>query len=241
MRSVSVRAEPQAAQTAGADLEIREVRPGVWVHTSYYTYPDGTRFPANGLIVREGDGLLLIDTAWGELLTVALLDRIKGEIGLPVRRAVVTHSHYDRVAGTDVLEAHGITVYAHPLTQRRTQGQGMPVAADTLAGLSRPGLSVRLGAVEVFYPGPGHAPDNLMVWVPNQRVLFGGCAVREAASASLGGVADADFAAWPDAIRRARARYAEAEVVVPGHGDVGGAGLLDHTLELFEERPVGEG
>lgn len=218
-----------------ADVEIREVRPGVWVHTSYYTYPDGMRYPANGLIVREGNGLLLVDTAWGERLTLALLNQIEAKIKLSVRRAVVSHAHGDRIAGADVLEARGIEVYALPLTQQRATGEGMPVPDHALEGLDRPGASVQFGSVELFYPGPGHAPDNLMLWVPSRHVLFGGCAVRAAAAGSLGGVADADMTAWLEAIRRARVRYAKAEVVVPGHGGAGGPELLDHTLALLKE------
>lgn len=218
-----------------ADIEIRDVQPGVWVHTSYYTYPGGTRYPTNGLIVREGNGLLLIDTAWGELLTLTLLNQIEAQLKLPVRRAVVSHAHGDRIAGADALEARGIEVYALPLTQQRAVAEGMPVPDHALAGLDRPGARVQFGSVELFYPGPGHAPDNLMVWVPSQRVLFGGCAVRGAASDSLGGIADANMTAWPEAIRKARARYAEAKFVVPGHGEAGGPELLDHTLALLEE------
>lgn len=220
---------------APADVEIREMRPGVWVHTSYYTYPGGKRYPSNGLIVREGNGLLLVDTAWGELLTLSLLNQIEAQIKLPVLRAVVSHAHGDRTAGVDVLEARGIEVYALPLTQQRAVGEGMPVPDHTLAGLDTPGASTQFGPVELFYPGPGHAPDNLMVWVPSQHVLFGGCAVRAAASDSLGGVADANMTAWPETIRQARTRYAKAKVVVPGHGEVGGPELLDHTLELLKD------
>lgn len=235
-----VRSSP-TGETAPAEIKLRQLRPGVWIHTSYYTYPGGARLPANGLVVRDGDGLLLVDAAWGEGLTRALLDRIETELRLPVRRAVVTHSHYDRVAGVDVLEGRGVQVYAHSLTQRRTIGQGMPVPDTTLAELDAPGASVRLGSVEIFYPGPGHAPDNLMVWVPSERVLFGGCAVRAASSGSLGGVADADLDAWPEAIGRARSRYMEAEIIVPGHGDVGGPEVFDRTLSLLEgTRPGGE-
>lgn len=218
-----------------ADVEIREVQPGVWIHTSYYTYPGGKRYPSNGLIVREGDGLLLVDTAWGELLTLSLLNQIEAKIKLPVRRAVVSHAHGDRIAGVDVLEARGIEVRALPLTQQRAVGEGMPVPDHTLAGLDTPGASIQFGTVELFYPGPGHAPDNLMVWIPSQRVLFGGCAVRAATSDSLGGIADANMTTWPEAIRQARARYPKAKVVVPGHGEAGGPELLDHTLALFKE------
>ncbi|WP_238388229.1 subclass B1 metallo-beta-lactamase [Sinimarinibacterium sp. NLF-5-8] len=228
----------QAAERSApesATIDIHMVRPGVWVHTSYYTYPDGTRYPSNGLIVREGNGLLLVDTAWGESLTVTLLGRIKSEIGLPVRRAVVTHAHGDRIAGVDALEARRIEVYSLPLTQKRAIGEGMPVPDHALAGLDIPGSSVKFGSVELFYPGPAHAPDNIMVWVPSEHILFGGCAVRAAAATSLGGIADANRVEWPEAIRRARSHYSEATVVVPGHGAIGDLKLLDHTLSLFED------
>lgn len=110
----AARSEPESAsapEIAPAQIQLRELRPGVWLHTSYYTYPGRTRLPANGIVVRDGDGLLLVDTAWGEMLTAALLDRIQAEIGLPVRRAVVTHSRYDRVAGVDLLEERGVQVH----------------------------------------------------------------------------------------------------------------------------------
>jgi metallo-beta-lactamase class B len=221
-------------EAAAPHIEIHELRPGVWIHVSYYEYPGGNRFPSNGLIVRDGDGLILVDTAWGELSTLALLGSIEDGIGLPVRRAVLTHSHYDRLAGADVLEARGVEVLAHPLTQQQAAGQGMPMPDETLTGLDEPGADVTLGAVEVFYPGPGHAPDNLMVWLPSERVLFGGCAVRALSSASLGAIADADVEQWAQAIRRSLQRYAEAAVVVPGHGETGDRSLLDHTVRLLE-------
>ena len=33
--------------------------------------------------------------------------------------------------------------------------------------------------MEVFYPGPGHAPDNVVVWVGRERLLFGGCLLKD--------------------------------------------------------------
>lgn len=222
-----------STEAAAPAVRIREVRPGVWIHTSYHTFPGGVRVPSNGLIVRDGDGLLLVDTAWGELQTARLLRKIKREIRLPVRRAVITHSHADRIAGVDVLEKSGVTVFASKMTRRLAMRQGEPVPGHTLAGLSAPGAAVRLGPVEIFYPGPGHAPDNLMVWVPAQRVLFGGCAIRAGAAKSLGNTADANLASWQQAVNFALQSYPEAQVVVPGHGDAGGPELLRHTLSLF--------
>jgi glyoxylase-like metal-dependent hydrolase (beta-lactamase superfamily II) len=48
-------------------------------------------------------------------------------------------------------------------------------------------------------------------------------------------VADADVAEWPASIRRVLERYPQAEVVVPGHGEVGGVELLRHTITLAEQ------
>lgn len=216
-----------------ADIELREIRPGVWLHTSYYTYPGGNRFPANGLVVRDGDGLLFIDTAWGELRTLALLQRIEAEIKLPVRRAIVTHHHYDRLAGVDVLEARGVEVLAHPQTRELAISLGTPVPDGELTEVTDVGGVAEVGPAEVFFPGPGHAEDNLVVWLAEQKVLFGGCAVRAAESGSLGNTASADLANWPGAIRMVASRYPGAEVVVPGHGEIGGVELLAHTLDLF--------
>ena len=79
---------------------------------------------SNGLIVRDGDELLLIDTAWGAKNTAALLAEIEKQIGLPVTRAVSTHFHDDRVGGVDVLRAAGVATYASPSTRRLAEAEG---------------------------------------------------------------------------------------------------------------------
>lgn len=223
-----------AASAVDAGLEVRELRPGVWLHVSHHTFPNGTRFPSNGLAVANGDGLLLVDTAWGEVATAELLDRLEEVTGRPVRRAVSTHFHYDRTAGSDVLKARGVEVLAQPRTVPLASALGMPTPDAPVDALAEPGGHATVGPVELFYPGAGHSEDNLVVWVPEAQVLFGGCAVRDGATTSLGNTADADLASWPEAIRRVRERYPEAEVVVPGHGDPGGPELLDHTIEILK-------
>jgi metallo-beta-lactamase class B VIM len=114
-----------AAPVAGAQsvlsldldaIELRELAPGVWIHTSYGIYPSGLRVPSNGLVIREGESLLLIDTPWGEVLTATLLARLDRDIQLPVKAALLTHAHGDRLAGADLLRARGIEVWATPLT-----------------------------------------------------------------------------------------------------------------------------
>ena len=87
--------------------------------------------------------------------------------------------------------------------------------------------------VEVYYPGPGHTVDNAVAYDPASRVLFGGCMIRAAATTDLGNAADAVVAEWAGSVGRVAARYSEAAIVIPGHGDVGGRGLLAHTVKLI--------
>ncbi|HEX5677679.1 MAG TPA: subclass B1 metallo-beta-lactamase [Alcanivorax sp.] len=218
---------------ADPGLQVEQLRPGVWMHTSYNTF-NGVLYPSNGLIVREGDHLVLLDSAWGADATEELLVWIDDEIGLPVDRALSTHFHDDRTGGVDVLEAAGIEVWSHPMTQRLSAEEGNPVPPHALAGIEAPGSTVSFGSLEVLYPGGGHARDNIMVWLPEHKILYGGCAVRELATDHLGNTADADLAYWPRAIRNAQEQYPDAETVIPGHGEPGGPELLEHMHQLFE-------
>ncbi len=227
-------AHPTPDDVAPGEIALRQIRPDVWVHVSTETLSNGAAYPSNGLVVRDGDGVWLVDTAWGEDATAALLDAVEAEIGLPVRGAVATHFHDDRVAGADVLRQRGVPVYASSLTRRRAAAEGNAVPSDSLAGLTVPGTAVRLGPLEVLYPGGGHTPDNLVVYVPAARVLHGGCAVHERARTHAGNVADAALRAWPGSLRLVLRRYPAAEVVVPGHGPPGGRELLDHSIAIVE-------
>ena len=235
---IGVAAGPAAASDApqtvrlSERLAITEVRPGVWVHTSYMDLGNGVIFPGNGLLVRDGDGLVLVDTAWGAEATAELVDWATTELGMPVERAVITHFHDDSMGGMPVLAERGIPAFTGPVTLELGADQGVPLP-EPLNSLEQ-GHAVSFGNVEVFSPGPGHSHDNLVVWVPEAKVLFGSCAMRSPTYPGLGNTADADLAHWPQAIRNARDRYPEVEVVVPGHGPPGGPELLDHTIGLFE-------
>ncbi|GGG27367.1 beta-lactamase [Hymenobacter glacieicola] len=217
-------------------MRVRAVAPHVYVHTSYHTYPGTTApVPSNGLIVQTSKGAVLIDTAWDPEQTLRLLRWIADSLHQRVRLAIVTHAHDDRTGGLAVLQANGIKVYSTPLTARRFR-QLHPQALPPTAAL-KPYTLIRAGRtrLELFFPGPAHAPDNLVAWLPRQKVLFGGCMVREQAATALGNLDDAQPARWPASLRTVATRYPKARVVVPGHGQWGGTELLTHTAKLLRE------
>lgn len=228
--------DPAATRTwqVTSDLEIRELQPGIWEHTSWHTFPNGIRYPSNGLIVVEDDSVLLIDTAWGVTATEDLLDWIETELELPVSAVIATHSHDDRMGGAPVLAERGIPLFAHPLSVPLAVSRGWPEPRSL--GRLEPGDAREYGSVEVFYPGAAHTVDNIMIWLPEPRLLAGGCAVKSADAMTMGYVDDADLDEWPLSMRRTAEHYPDARFILPGHGDIGGPELLMHTTQLLEEK-----
>ncbi|RPD49654.1 subclass B1 metallo-beta-lactamase [Hymenobacter sediminis] len=217
-------------------LRVKAVAPDVFVHTSYRRLPGSAApVPANGLIVRTAKGALLIDTTWDPEQTQQLLQWIADSLHQRVQLAIITHAHEDRAGGLAVLQAQRIKVYSTPLTAQRF-GMLFPRATPPTPAL-KPYTLIRAGRtrLELFFPGAAHAPDNVVAWLPRQKVLFGGCLVREQSAPTLGNLDDANLSLWPASLRTVTDRYPRAQVVVPGHGQWGGPTLLTHTAELLRE------
>lgn len=216
------------------EVSISEIRDGVWVHLTIEQFPDGFFFDSNGMIIRQQEHLVLIDTARSEAATRALMAIIESEIGLPVERAIVTHAHPDRLSGSDYLQSQGVEVFGTSHTRRLSQEERYPVPAEQLDGLDNPGDAIVWSGLEIFYPGHAHSADNLVIWLPEHNILFGGCAVRALSATKLGPAGDADLESWGLAMQRVEKRYSTAETVIPGHGDPGNGSLIQHTLALLE-------
>ena len=53
--------------------------------------------------------------------------------------------------------------------------------------------------------------------------------------AGNGNLEDANVDEWSATVRKAKSAYPEAQIVIPGHGKIGGTDLLDYTIEMFAE------
>lgn len=122
-------------------------------------------------------------------------------------------------------EAYQHIPYVGPTEQFDLQQDDMQVDIEQLAIHSK--------EIEIYFPGASHSPDNLVVYFPQKRVLFGGCMVKSLESTDLGNTADADLEEWPKSVNRVLERYKDkADIIVPGHGKCGNSDLLVHTIEL---------
>ena len=214
-------------------VSFAKIAETVWVHTTNYTLPGQSPISSNGLVVLDGDDVILVDGAWGELATVALMEAVRTEVGRPVTKMVITHHHADKVSGVDAAERAGIEVFTHPDTPALAARRGFAVPNTSVAALKEPKSRAKVGAVEIAYPGAAHAPDNLVVYVPEAGVLYTGCAMRGADAATLGNIENANLTAWPETLNWMKAVYKDAKILVPGHGKGGDLSAIDHTLRLL--------
>jgi len=212
-------------------VAIRQIAASLYIHESH----DARGVPSNGLVAVLGGGLLLVDTAWTDEQTARILDWGERTLGRKWIGAVITHEHADRDGGLGTVLARKIPVAALDFTVDRLEKRGVHGVAPLFAAGARAGSRAFQDprGFEAFFPGPGHAPDNVVLWFPAQQVLFGGCLIKSASADSLGFTGDADLAAWPEAVRRVAGRY-HPILIVPGHGPIAlGDAALRHTLDLL--------
>ena len=209
-------------------LSVEPLSEDVWLYRSIYDL-NGRPIESNGLVVQDGPRAFVIDTPWEEEMTGTLLDWVEREVG-PVAGVVATHFHGDRLGGIDEVHRRGIESYGHTETARLAiENELTPPETTFDSELDIAGPAIPL---ELFYPGPGHTPDNIVVWLPQQKLLFGGCLLKTTDWSTLGYLGDAVVDRWPATLEVLLERYPDAEVVIPGHGVLGDLETVRHTRDL---------
>ena len=211
------------------DLAIEEIQENVYLHKSFSRVEGFGLVSSNGLIVVDDGKAFIVDTPWSEEDTVKLAKWIDDK-NYELVGSISTHSHEDRTAGIRWLNERSVSTYASSLTNEALKKESKELAkysigdTELLAG----------DQIEAFYPGGGHSIDNIVVWLPHSKILFGGCLVRSLASKSLGYTGEAYIEQWASSVEKVLLRYPGANIVVPGHGKMGGIKLLKHTKQLAQ-------
>jgi glyoxylase-like metal-dependent hydrolase (beta-lactamase superfamily II) len=225
MTSAVAHAQP----TAPLPFVLKQVGPGV------YAAIDGPKGESgsNAGFVIGGDGVLVIDSFFNPDATKALIGEIRKITPKPIRYLVETHYHIDHTAGGQVLRDAGAVIIAHRNERAwlRTDNINLlgshvtPALRQTVATLALPDITTRhrmtvwLGEREVrIEPAIGHTGGDLMVDVPDAKVLFCGDILWNHVAPN---VIDGTVSDWiKTASRLADSTQTSDTTFVPGHGDV---------------------
>jgi glyoxylase-like metal-dependent hydrolase (beta-lactamase superfamily II) len=212
---------------------VRELASGVYAVLGDIGHGSEGR-PNAGFVV-TGDGVVVIDALASPAQGERLLAAIESRTSEPVRWLVLTHHHPDHHFGAIVLRRAGAKVIAHPDRRTLAAEAGEAALAAEWAEVVGPGAmrgfayanapdrpvtgadTLRLGGrtIILIHPGAAHSAGDVMVWLPEERVLFAGDLLIED---GVSMVVDGDSRLLVEAL--ARIDRLDPRVVVPGHGAI---------------------
>ena len=215
------------------DIELIQLSDKAYVHVSISEMEGFGKVSCNGLIYADGDEAFLFDTPVTDNQTEILVKWIADSLSATVSTFVPTHWHDDCLGGLNYLHSIGIKSYANQMTIDLAKTNGKPVPrcgfTDSLY------LVLHGDTVECRYLGGGHTADNIVVWIPSEKILFAGCMVKDINSKGLGNLSDAKLEEWYPTVQKVMAKFHDAKIVIPGHGPIGGKELPEHTSKLLKE------
>lgn len=206
-----------------------------------YIQPDGG-WGLNNVGIHVGErGVLLVDTVFTVNRAHALAGAVAGLTDRPVHTIVNTHHHGDHTYGNFAFP--GSTIISH--------GDCRAAVLETGLKTTQWFPGVDFGDIDVHAPfvtfddaltihcdgtpailralGPAHTDRDVVVWVPDKRLLFAGDLLFNGGTpfvlmGSISGLVETLTAIgqWG------------ARTVVPGHGDVCGAEVIDDQLAYLD-------
>ena len=198
--------------------------------------PANRGFTSNAGFVVTPEGVVVFDALGTPALAEAMLAAIRKITPQPVRYVILSHYHADHFYGLQVFKAAGATIWARRegrqylasdlarerLAQRRRdlspwvndQTQLLPADRWLDFPTAQP-IPFALGGTrfELISGGNSHAPGDLMLFIPDQGVLFAGDLFF---TGRLPFVVDGNTREWLAAL--ARIERSAPRIVVPGHG-----------------------
>lgn len=221
-----------SGQTPAQRLIITHLTGDFYIYTTFGTYK-GEAVPSNSMYMITSLGVVLFDTPWDSTQFQPLLDSIKLKHGKDVILCIATHFHDDRTAGLAYYRSRGIKTY----TTKRTDELSVKRNSKRAEFLIYNDTSFDIGrhVFQTYYAGPGHTPDNIVIWFDKEKILYGGCLVKSTEADDLGNLSDANVGLWSATIKNIQQKFGKPEYIIPGHSDWSSRESLNHTLELIHQ------
>ena len=212
------------------DLYVRQISQNCFIHVSVTNSPQFGRFWSNGVIFINNGKAALFDTPSDTILTKQLINMIEDSLKCKVVLFAPNHWHEDCIGGLSLINKMGVKSYS----SRRTKEISLKHDLPTTSNVFGDSLEIKLDdkSIKLYYFGPAHTLDNIVVYIPSDNVLFPGCMIKETRSATLGNTVDGDKVEYPKTIKKVKDRFPSVNVVVPGHGTPRGVELIQHTYNL---------
>ena len=230
-------ADPYARGYTDEDFpRVRELADGVYAYEQLRSAGE-ERFTTVSLFVVTDEGVLLADGQGSVEETQRLLDHIAEITDAPVTHVVIGSDHGDHTGGNSVLPADA-RYLAHPTSAAalRAMAEAPNRSADVppvrlATDLVEDARVLELGGrtIEVRFLGRAHTGGDLMVYLPEERILFMSEAYLHRVFPAMRSAFPSEWVAMIE-----RAQQMDVDVYVPGHGFVDEPEILERELEVFQ-------
>lgn len=201
-------------------LKLIKLTESTYIHTCNHN---------NGIVYINNDRALIVSTPDSDEETQHLIDWVKRKA--QIVGYVIDRWHPDAMGGLDVVHKNDIRSYSSELTRIIAKEKKLPV--PNFGFEEKLELDVGEQKIVCHYLGEAHTPDGIVVWIPGEKILFGGNEIRND-NGWIGNIADANLREWSKTAQRVKENYGNAKFVVPGHGKYGGVELIDYTINLYD-------
>lgn len=186
----------------------------------------------NGIVFINKKKAVIVSTPDSDKETQNLIDWVTKKQKATIVGYIIDRWHPDAMEGLDVVLQNNIKTYSYELTREIAKEKGLPVP-ETGFNLK---TEIKVGNEKIIchFLGEAHTSDGIVVWIPCEKILFGGNEIRNF-NGWVGNISDARLDKWSETATRIKKEYSTAKIVIPGHGKHGGTELIDYTIELYEK------
>lgn len=242
--SALAQAVPDAPAAQGAPagaqklppMKPEQVSPSAWYvqGLSELGSPANQNFISNAGFVITQDSVVVIDALGSPALATRLLGEIRKLTSKPVSTVILTHYHADHVYGLQVFKKAGAKIIAHTAGREYLNSQTAELRLEASRTDLAPWIDKKthivpadewvsgpvdrtIGGMRFWLRpvGPAHTPEDLAIYLPDEKVLFAGDLVFRNRVPFVG---EANSGHWIKSLDELL--KFDAKVVVPGHGPV---------------------
>jgi Zn-dependent hydrolases, including glyoxylases len=185
----------------------------------------------NHLLILNSAEIILVNTPVNDSLTAVMLKCVEKRFKKPVKKVIATHFHEDSSGGLAETARRGIISYGLDKTNELLKPTGRKIDVVFSDSLNLP---IQNEDIKLMFLGGGHSKDNIVVWLPDEKILFGGCLLKALSANNIGNTKDADMNSWANTVSKLKNRFKDAKVVIPGHMEIGDTSIFNHTIEIVK-------
>ncbi len=193
----------------------------------------GVKGNANAGFILTDEGVIVVDSQMNEDLAKEMLAEIRRHSSLPILYVINTHYHGDHTFANHVFSpTQGIIAHENTLKFLQEHGtehlqqferlygpeqsKGIKITLPTKTIQDQLTLTFKDRTVQILYLGLGHTNSDLVVYLPQEKILFSGDLVYIGRLPWLG---DGNTRQWLKTLEKLKAL--DFKTVAPGHGKVG--------------------